>query len=328
MIKLFFLCGLLFLPILLRADCDESVSSMLEKRLKEKGGRLRFDPRAKSIIMIGVASSHYGKECGASQQFTIRNGLYREALLRGKSAIDGYLLRNMSVREKVFDLSSGNSSVWISQSCGSSRAFGQIYGCVIRDSIEKIEDETLFVAVAVEWNPFLDRDVRDLQRGAVELTVEDQNALKKWLTDCPLLSMQGTRVCCLKEGLNIPLGIAAQDVDGLSDLVLSCRVREIERAAAQFFDDAFRTSTVSSTVDNTYAKKEGDVGQSIASTSDDYGYAVGARSTGLNRIGRRILFEGVMMDSRTKRRSYVVACGPEMPNLVKHQPCRRGMDDF
>lgn len=332
-----FALAILFVPCVLpgQTRCAESqAEDLVRAELSRRGIRLNYDCSRHSVVAVGVASCGFDIKAGGGSLTTVRRRLVQEATLRAKAKLLSFVVKCMEGREGVLDKSGSADAEWRSFAEVSSWSRQELEGCLVVDSAEVFEEGHLAVAVAVEWSESLERDVRDISAGRVEITVDDRRQALALLGQKRLPVFVGTRFLRLKDGFNYPVGVGVVDVEGVKGFVLSGRLKEAELAAAQAYEGAFRATLLTRRKGNASVQQgqEHD-GKQWMRVADQYVCFGETSSSDAHLIPREVLFEGRDVDPVTHRNVYVIVYGPCRKLIsrggdVAQPPMQSGDADF
>jgi len=305
-------------PLALRAeDGADKAKSLLLARLRRDGVSLGYSAARKAVVFDGVASARYDAETDAARLMTVREVVCAEATMKAKANLASFLRQNRSAWEQVVDNCANGRGVWRAAAGSALKSRKMLRGCVVRDSAEAQDGGLLFVAVAVEWSEALERDVRDVDRGGVELREDDLRQVRSWLEKRGPLSCIGGRFCVLADGFHFPIAVAAGDVEGKHALEVDVTAKSVERKASAAFDGIFNTALiVDSREESVVQVSESHEGRSLVA-AETAGRSILAKSCGNNVVQRQVVLEDVIRDPETGRKVHVIAYGPRVGQKLR-----------
>ena len=298
-------------------DGADKARTLLLSRLKRDGVSLGYSAARKTVVFDGVASARYNAETDKARLMTVREVAYSEATMKAKSNLASFLCQNRSAWEQVIDKYVNGRGMWRAAAGSVLKSQKVLRGCVVRDSAEVQDGGLLFVAVAVEWSESLERDVRDVDRGGVELREDDLRQVRSWLERRGPLSCIGGRFCVLADGFHFPIAVAAGDVEGKNALEIEVTAKLVEQMASAAFDGIFNTALiVDSREESVVQVSESHEGRFLVAT-DTASRSILAKSCGDNVVQRQIVFEDVTRDPETGRKVHVIAYGPRVGQKLR-----------
>lgn len=317
--RLIVLAGLSALtPLALRAgDGADKVRSLLLTRLRRDGVSLGYNAARKAVVFDGVASARYNVETDKARLMTVREVVYSEATMKAKASLASFLRQNRSAWEQVVDTYANGRGVWRAAAGSVLKSQKVLRGCVVRDSAEVQDGGLLFVAVAVEWSESLERDVRDVDRGGVELREEDLRQVRSWLEKRGPLSCIGGRFCLLADGFHFPIAVAADDVEGKNALEIEVTTKFVEQMAGAAFDGIFNTALIVDSREESVVQVSASHEGRFLAAAETARRSILAKSCGDNVVQRQIVLEDVIRDPETGRKVHVVAYGPKVGQKLR-----------
>ena len=305
-------------PLVLRAgDGADKAKSLLLTRLKCDGVSLGYSAARKTVVLVGVASARYNAETDKARLMTVREIVYSEATMKAKASLASFLRQNRSAWEQVVDIYANGRGVWRAAAGSILKSQKVLRGCVVRDSAEVQDDGLLFVAVAVEWSESLERDVRDVDRGGVELREEDLRQVRSWLEKRGPLSCIGGRFCLLADGFHFPIALAAGDVEGKTALEIEVTTKFVEQMASAAFDGIFNTALIVDSREESVVQMSESHERRYLTATDTARQSILAKSCGDNVVQHQIVFEDVIRDPETGHKVHVIAYGPRVGQKLR-----------
>ena len=298
-------------------DGADKVKTLLLARLQHDGVSPGYNVARRAVVCSGIASARYDAAADKDRLASLRQVVYTEATMKAKSALAGFVRQNRSAWETVIDRAEDGKSVWRSAAGSVLKSQKVLRGCLIRDSVELQDEGLLHVAVAVEWGESLERDVRDVVSGAVELKQEDIDVVRTWLENKGPLLCIGGRFCRLADGFNFPVAVAAVDVEGTNALRLDAATKFVERMASSAFDGIFNTALRVDAKEESSVQISESAGKRSLVASDFAEQSILAVAGGDKIIRRQVVFEDVVRDPKTGRRCYVIAYGPRVGRKLR-----------
>lgn len=302
---------------------------IVEERLETPSNR-HYIPERRTLCFNGVSLVKCDAASEPARVMECRAIAFDKAVMEARKGLAKYLSQNLSVWENVLDASCDDASLWLSSSRSEGWSSVVLDGCVVTDFAEFFEEGELFVGVTLEWSPDFAIAAKLARTNKVYLDNNDFVQVAAWAKDGKLSAKLGPRMCSVSHNGGtwfVPTGTAAIDIEGLSRLKMNVAISKVKTDAERAFEQAVQSplQVVFAGDSSVSRRRVGDVEDTI-DVNESLASSTTVATSGMNLVRRRVAHEGVVRDSVTGRRLYVMTYVPDC--FSSHVAKGNDADDF